>query len=310
MATRKQAREAIIQILYAKELGNDKAIEQAEEFLHQQKIRNKQQDFALALLHGICSEEEHISDVINVFLKTWDLNRLGVIEKSIIKLGVYELLQTNTQKAVVINEAIELTKSFNVQDAFKLVNGLLDSIAKTDSKMLDDLIKKQTNVNRIEKLMQNSAQKTHTESKNIIQLKSNITQQPKTDSVKKTRLQKTMQKNIKECLKQNLQAKKTDMAHIKSIQIVTNNKNKNQQKLEQKTNLNTNEDFWSKKYGCVKKDTKHNKTNKILKDYKQVISTKDLKNVKNKDVEKNNRYKKGITKTILNKDTKNTSKKD
>ena len=148
MATRKQAREAIIQILYAKELGNDKAIEQAEAFLNAQKIHNKQQEFALNLLHGICNEERKIANIINVFLKSWDLSRLGVIEKNIIKLGVYELLQTNTQKAVIINEAIELTKSFNVQDAFRLVNGILDSVAKTDSKTLDELIQKQEQINK------------------------------------------------------------------------------------------------------------------------------------------------------------------
>ncbi|MCI5787671.1 MAG: transcription antitermination factor NusB [Helicobacter trogontum] len=242
MATRKQAREAVIQILYAKELGNDKAIEQAESFLYEQKIRNKQQDFALTLLHGICSEEKRITDVINVFLKTWDLSRLGVIEKNIIKLGVYELLQTNTQKAVVINEAIELTKSFNVQDAFRLVNGILDSVAKADPKMLDDLIQQQVQTDNINAVDQKPISETHTESKKIQEQKPKNTQYLKKDATKKTRPQADMQKAIKVDSIQNSPTKKTDIARIKSIQINVNAKSKEQQNLEKKTHMNKKSD--------------------------------------------------------------------
>ncbi|MDY5185522.1 transcription antitermination factor NusB [Helicobacter trogontum] len=242
MATRKQAREAVIQILYAKELGNDKAIEQAESFLYEQKIRNKQQDFALTLLHGICSEEKRITDVINVFLKTWDLSRLGVIEKNIIKLGVYELLQTNTQKAVVINEAIELTKSFNVQDAFRLVNGILDSVAKADPKMLDDLIQQQVQTDNINAVDQKPISETHTESKKIQEQKPKNTQYLKKDATKKTRPQADMQKAIKVDSIQNSPTKKTDIARIKSIQINVNVKSKEQQNLEKKTHMNKKSD--------------------------------------------------------------------
>lgn len=242
MATRKQAREAVIQILYAKELGNDKAIEQAESFLYEQKIRNKQQDFALTLLHGICSEEKRITDVINIFLKTWDLSRLGVIEKNIIKLGVYELLQTNTQKAVVINEAIELTKSFNVQDAFRLVNGILDSVAKADPKMLDDLIQQQVQTDNINAVDQKPISETHTESKKIQEQKPKNTQYLKKDATKKTRPQADMQKAIKVDSIQNSPTKKTDIARIKSIQINVNAKSKEQQNLEKKTHMNKKSD--------------------------------------------------------------------
>ncbi len=140
MATRKQAREAIIQILYAIELGNDNAINQAELFLNEQKIRNKQQEFALSLLNGVCENETLLLKIINTFLKTWNVDRLGVIEKNILKLGIYELLKTNTQKAVIINEAIELTKVFNVDDASKLVNGVLDAISKNTLDSILELI--------------------------------------------------------------------------------------------------------------------------------------------------------------------------
>ena len=265
MATRKQAREAIIQILYAKELGNDKAIEQAEAFLNAQKIRNKQQEFALNLLHGICNEERKIADIINVFLKSWDLSRLGVIEKNIIKLGVYELLQTNTQKAVIINEAIELTKSFNVQDAFRLVNGILDSVAKTDSKTLDELIQKQEQIN-IEKTSQDSIKQTHIESKKPIKHKIDSTH-----STKRQRVKQTIQKEIKQDSAQ-IPAKKTDMTHVKSIQISVSKKDKETQDL----NIESKHERMSKKASHVSQS----KDSKRVKDSKSKLESKSHKDIK------------------------------
>lgn len=265
MATRKQAREAIIQILYAKELGNDKAIEQAETFLNAQKIRNKQQEFALNLLHGICNEERKIADIINVFLKSWDLNRLGVIEKNIIKLGVYELLQTNTQKAVVINEAIELTKSFNVQDAFRLVNGILDSVAKTDSKTLDELIQKQEQIN-IEKTSQDSIKQTRIESKKPIKHKIDSTH-----STKRQRVKQTIQKEIKQDSAQ-IPAKKTDMTHVKSIQISASKKDKEAQDL----NIESKHERMSKKASHVSQS----KDSKRVKDSESKLESKSHKDTK------------------------------
>lgn len=289
MATRKQAREAVIQILYAKELGNDKAIEQAESFLYEQKIRNKQQDFALTLLHGICSEEKRITDVINVFLKTWDLSRLGVIEKNIIKLGVYELLQTNTQKAVVINEAIELTKSFNVQDAFRLVNGILDSVAKADPKMLDDLIQQQVQTDNINVVDQKPISETHTESKKIQEQKPKNTQYLKKDATKKTRPQADMQKAIKVDSIQNSPTKKTDIARIKSIQINVNAKSKEQQNLEKKTHMNKKSD--SKR----SKDVERLQASKKSSQFKKFSSN----GIKHAQTDSNNTRSNGDKKDVL-----------
>ncbi|AQQ59930.1 transcription antiterminator NusB [Helicobacter bilis] len=265
MATRKQAREAIIQILYAKELGNDKAIEQAETFLNAQKIRNKQQEFALNLLHGICNEERKIADIINVFLKSWDLNRLGVIEKNIIKLGVYELLQTNTQKAVIINEAIELTKSFNVQDAFRLVNGILDSVAKTDSKTLDELIQKQEQINT-EKLTQDSIKQTHIESKKPIKHKIDSTH-----STKRQRVKQTIQKEVKQDSAQ-IPAKKTDMTHVKSIQISASKKEREAQGVD----TESKHERMSKKASYVSQS----KDSKRIKDSKSKLESRGHKDTK------------------------------
>lgn len=141
MATRTQSRIAVIQLLYAKELGNENAIDDAKIFFNENKIRNKQQEFALSLLYGVCKHEQTILDIIDIFVKGWDIHRLGIVEKNILKLGAFELLETNTQKAVVINEAIEIAKMFNLEDACRLINAVLDGIAKTHKDEIAKLVK-------------------------------------------------------------------------------------------------------------------------------------------------------------------------
>ncbi len=128
MATRSQAREAIIGLLYAYDSGNEEIGKMAIEILEEKKIRNKQQVFALGLFDGVLAHLQELDSVIVEKLKDWDFSKLGGMERAILRLGVYEILYSNTDKPVVINEAVELAKSYGEEMAPKLVNGILDSI--------------------------------------------------------------------------------------------------------------------------------------------------------------------------------------
>ena len=130
MATRTQARNAVLGILYAYELGNHASIEDATQILEEKKIRHKQQDFALGLLNGVLANLKSLDTLINAHLKEWDTNRLGRIECSILRLGAYELCHTQTDVPIVINEAVELAKIYGDENAPRLINGVLDSIQK------------------------------------------------------------------------------------------------------------------------------------------------------------------------------------
>ena len=161
MATRQDARAAVIQILYALELGNDSMLGYSKDFLAEQKILNKQAEFALSLLHGVCENERFILEVMNIFLKTWDIERLGVVEKNILKLGIYEILYTQTERPIIINEAIELTKDFNVADASRLVNGVLDSISKSDKADIEQKVKERQEAKKEERKHEKNTKDNH-----------------------------------------------------------------------------------------------------------------------------------------------------
>ncbi|MDR3346342.1 MAG: transcription antitermination factor NusB [Campylobacteraceae bacterium] len=131
MSTRHQVRETIVGFLYAQDVGNDSIEKFRDEIFEEKKIRNQQKEFAVALYEGILNNLNDIDKAINRYLKEWELEKVGAIERALLRLGAYELLYTKTDSAVVINEAIELAKELGNDTSSKFVNGVLDSIKKS-----------------------------------------------------------------------------------------------------------------------------------------------------------------------------------
>lgn len=130
MATRHQARESIITLLYAEDIGNAGIEKFVDELFEEKKIRNQQKEFALGLYHGVKEHLGTIDDAINLHLKEWNLSEIGTIERAILRLGGYEILYSELDNAVVINEAIELAKKLCNETSPKFINGVLDAICK------------------------------------------------------------------------------------------------------------------------------------------------------------------------------------
>lgn len=130
MATRHHARMAVVSLLYAYDLGNGNIAEHTSEILEEKKIRNKQKDFALALYEGVMQNLETCDTAIIKHLKEWDFERLGAIERATLRLASYEILFGELDSAVVINEAVEITKAFGTEQSPKFINGVLDAISK------------------------------------------------------------------------------------------------------------------------------------------------------------------------------------
>ena len=130
MATRHQARMAVVSLLYAFDLGNGAIADHSDEILEEKKIRNKQKDFAMTLFEGVMDNLEKIDAGVIKHLKDWDFERLGAIERATLRLGCYEILYNDLDDAVIINEAIEITKAFAAEQSPKFINGVLDAISK------------------------------------------------------------------------------------------------------------------------------------------------------------------------------------
>jgi N utilization substance protein B len=121
---------AVVSLLYAYDLGNGDIAEHSGEILEEKKIRNKQKDFAMALFDGVMENLEACDKAIVEHLKEWDFERLGAIERATLRLASYEILFGKLDSAVVINEAVEITKAFGTEQSPKFINGVLDAISK------------------------------------------------------------------------------------------------------------------------------------------------------------------------------------
>jgi N utilization substance protein B len=130
MATRHHARMAVVSLLYAHDLGNKSIEDYSDEILEEKKIRNKQREFAMDLFRGVMDNIEKIDESIEACLTDWDFDRLGSIERATLRLGAYEILFGELDSAVIINEAIEITKAFGTEQSPKFINGVLDAISK------------------------------------------------------------------------------------------------------------------------------------------------------------------------------------
>jgi len=130
VATRTQARESVVGLLYAYDLGNENIAKYSDIILEDRKIRNKQKDFATSLFNGTIQNLEKIDLEIGSHLEKREINDVGNVEKAILRLSIYEILFSDLDKPVIINEAIELAKRLAGDNAPKFVNGVLDSMER------------------------------------------------------------------------------------------------------------------------------------------------------------------------------------
>jgi len=128
MATRHQARTAVVGLLYAYDLGNENIATFSDEILEEGKIRNKQKEFSETLFEGTIENLEMIDTQIQDHLKDWDYDGIGKVEKAIMRLGAYEILVAKTDKAIIINEAVELAKTLADEKSPQFINGVLDAL--------------------------------------------------------------------------------------------------------------------------------------------------------------------------------------
>jgi N utilization substance protein B len=132
--SRRQAREAALQILYFWEVGRAEPHAAIEAFfrVHLPEASPATTAFASTLVLGTIGDLDEIDPLIASHAEHWRLGRIAVIDRLILRMAVWELRhERETPAGVVLNEAIELARRFSSPDAARFVNGVLDGIRKT-----------------------------------------------------------------------------------------------------------------------------------------------------------------------------------
>lgn len=131
MSKRRKAREIVLQALYEREFSDLPAGEIVERLIASRTPTEETAAHARALLAATVTHIEEIDATIAAALENWEMGRVALVDKNILRFALAELLYfTDVPPAVIINEAIEIARRFSTEDAGRFVNGLLDRFAR------------------------------------------------------------------------------------------------------------------------------------------------------------------------------------
>jgi len=132
MRKRSQGREMALQLLYQLDIAHDSFEEAARAFWAMDANRECAEDtrlFAEELVKGVLSNIKALDELIAGFATNWELDRMAVVDRNILRIGSYELMmRADIPPKVAINEGVELAKKYSGAQASKFVNGILDKI--------------------------------------------------------------------------------------------------------------------------------------------------------------------------------------
>ena len=123
--SRREARERALELLYesyAKSVGVDDVLA---------GLAVRPDPYAEEVVRGVASRSDEIDALISSHAKGWTLDRMPVLDRTLLRIAVWELLgRPDVPVAVVISEAVELAKRYSTDDSGRFVNGVLSSIAE------------------------------------------------------------------------------------------------------------------------------------------------------------------------------------
>jgi N utilization substance protein B len=134
MALRHKSREFALQMLYQWEQSGQKTAQVETGFWKGARAEAATRKFANQLFEGAAAQAAELDKTIKRHAKNWRVERLAVIDKNILRLGIYELRSGSDVPAkVIINEAIELAKKFSTEESAPFINGILDAVFKAQA---------------------------------------------------------------------------------------------------------------------------------------------------------------------------------
>jgi N utilization substance protein B len=137
-AARHRAREAALQMLYQWEVGRVSAHEAVVTYWpsrgadDDQDLPEDARTFANALVRGTIERVAEADELIARHARNWRLERMAIIDRLVLRLAIYELLtERDTPAKVIINEALELARTYSGEEPVPFINGILDAVRKT-----------------------------------------------------------------------------------------------------------------------------------------------------------------------------------
>lgn len=134
MGNRRKSRELALQSLYQAEVCAEEPLEHFALLCTNFEVDKRTISYAQALIEGVVAHGVEIDGLITTNAKNWRVGRMSIIDRNLIRIGVYEVLfRDDVPATVAINEAIEIAKRYSTDDAPSFINGILDAISNGQS---------------------------------------------------------------------------------------------------------------------------------------------------------------------------------
>ncbi|MDD5191094.1 MAG: transcription antitermination factor NusB [Dehalococcoidales bacterium] len=132
---RRRARTVAIQALYEIDSVGHDPDATLQHLFNEIKLNEESTAFATDLVKGVIRFKEKLDTQIHRFAPAWPVSQIGVIDRNILRLAIYEILIDNKVPVkVAINEAVELAKNYGEDNSPKFINGVLGAVSATITK--------------------------------------------------------------------------------------------------------------------------------------------------------------------------------
>ncbi|MCF2625441.1 transcription antitermination factor NusB [Fusobacterium perfoetens] len=126
--SRRLAREELFKIVFESEINGkdlDTVLASYLERENEVELNEKGKEFLVEYAKGISENQDKILAELDEKMEGWSFERVGNVEKALLKISVYEILFKDTPKEIIINEAVELAKKYGDVKTYEFVNGVL-----------------------------------------------------------------------------------------------------------------------------------------------------------------------------------------
>ncbi len=130
---RSKAREYALLALFPHLLHGSDVWDSLDYLFEERKPGKAVKEFARELIEGVLNHQETLDEEITASLDTWPFERLGNVEKTILRIAVFELKHCPaTPSEVILNEAVSLAEEYATPDSTRFINGVLANIARKE----------------------------------------------------------------------------------------------------------------------------------------------------------------------------------
>jgi len=132
MSTRHEARERAVQFLFQLDFNAAEDFKESlDEFWATAEGDDTVRGFAEALIRGVVESREELDRKIQTYAENWDVNRMGAVDRNVLRLAMFEIFfRDDIPPVVSVNESLDLARDLSSEESAKFVNGIVDRALK------------------------------------------------------------------------------------------------------------------------------------------------------------------------------------